>query len=345
MSGVASVVCLCSVLLLGHGEEKTVHKARQSGFEKNRDPNPPPRPKGRPAVIKVMRTSIRHPADGVMLEMRQLLYHHTNIGVQFEPPSVAEDRGKPAVDYSRLPTTYYHPKGPAGCVLGLLDPFPANLNTYHADARLPASLIALGGQPYTQLLSLWSAPPVAVLGLEVGTPAAYARPFQTIHFTEREPAIRELSQPSDDGAPTFHYVRDARDRGANVQVFAGEPRPTFAKHGGARFYRVILVELYKGDLRNLHEDLLTREGMAMLLGKLRDDGILCYHVSHRYYNLEPIVAAAAKALGLACVLGHDGADWRDEPGHFTSSWVMVAQEGAVAAAQGAGRLREGAIPE
>ena len=299
---------------------------RASVALKNRDPNPPPRPAGPVAPIEVRTAWTRTSDNGPILQYQQLLYYHTNIGIQFARESIREEPAKPNADLSRLPTTYYHPNGPAGRAFALWDWFPGPPSTHHADARLPASLVGLGGQSYAQLLTLWAEPPVAVLGLEIGTPAAYARPFQTMLFTEREPAIRDLSLPFDGKSPAFTYVRNAMERGANVQVFAGEPRPTFAKHGGAKFYRLILVELIKGDIRYQHEDLLTREGMAMLMSKLHDDGILCYHTSNRYYNLVPIVAAAARDLGYACIHGADSGDWRDEPGHFTSDWVMVARK-------------------
>jgi len=39
-----------------------------------------------------------------------------------------------------------------------------------------------------------------------------------------------------------------------------------------------------------------------------------------------IVSAAAKDLGFACLTGHDQGDWKDDVGHFTSQWVMVARK-------------------
>jgi hypothetical protein len=291
---------------------------------KNR-PTPPPEPDLRGLPIEVTQNAMRDPVSGAMLNYRMLLYHRVNIGIAFDKPGV-EERGNPSGDYSRLPATYYHPKGPVGCAFSLLDCVRGPLNTYGADSRMPASFVGLGGQPWAHLVGLWAEPPVAVLGLEIGIPAGYARPSQTMHFTERTPAFIAMSLPKSKKLPTFHHVQDALHRGANLQVFPGEPRPAFAKFGGEKFYRLLVVETYKDGIETIHKDLLTREGLKMLMGKLRDDGIVCYHISSRYYNQEPIIAAAAKDLGYACLTGDDAGNWQNEVGHFSSQWVMVARE-------------------
>src|ERR1700730_954722 len=47
------------------------------------------------------------------------------------------------VKYRRVPITYYHPQGPLGLALGRFNWFGGGVNTYPADARLPASLTGL----------------------------------------------------------------------------------------------------------------------------------------------------------------------------------------------------------
>ncbi len=56
----------------------------------------------------------------------------------------------------------------------------------------------------------------------------------------------------------------------------------------------------------------------MLMSKLTDDGIVCYHTSNRYYQMAPIIASAARELKLACIVGKDNPD-RGEPMKATSA--------------------------
>ncbi len=260
------------------------------------------------------------------MKIRTLTYHGINVGMNYLKPADPMDLGRPDRDFSRLATTYYHPRGPVGVALQRFNWFAGPLNTYHADARLPGSVVGLGAAgPFAQVAALWSEPPVAVLGLEAGTVASYARPTQTMHITERIPDMVKLSTKGQADEPIFHYVEDAKQRGAAVTIFEGEPHATFAKHGGEKFYHLIVVETYKEAVRTVHKDLLTKEGMKLLMDKLADDGVVCYHTSNRYYNVSAVVGSVADSLGYASLHGRDQAPGRQRPGHFTSEWVMVAR--------------------
>lgn len=305
MSAVA-LVCLTGSLMLGQIDEKILVNAP-------------------PIVVK------DSPSFGLgrLTRKNVLIYDHINWGFNFHRPENRGAWGDPKLDLSRMPTAYYHPHGPFGVAVSRYDWLPGTHNTYHADARLPACLVGLGGGPLTQLTALWTEPPIAVLGLGVGTAAAYARPYQVMHFVERDPAKIALTQPAADRPPYFRFLTDARDRGAMITVDQGEHRKTFAKRGGERFYRLILIETIRdGKHERLDEAILTREAMQMLMGKLADGGILCFHTSHRYLMSERAIASSAADLGYASRTGRDVGDWQGGPGHFTSTWIMVARRPA-----------------
>jgi len=267
-------------------------------------------------------------SDGTPLRANQLMYYEVNWGFNYCRPDNRADWGNPERDLSRLPTTYYHPRSPVGLAFQKFNWFADAPNYNASDARIVASLVGLGGQPHNQLIALWSEPPVAVLGMSLATEAGYARPWQTMHFFERNVQLIELSQPKQDGMPLFSYVSDARQRGAVIEAFAGEHRATFARHGGERFYHLIVVETIKeGQHQHLHADLLTREAMELLMSKLADDGVVCFHTSHRILQHEKIIASVAKDLGYACLEGRDPGDGKDRS-HFSSSWVVVARRPA-----------------
>ncbi|GEM_PF-1802561 len=260
--------------------------------------------------------------------LRRLFVEEIVHAGQFLPPSDAKERHTQR-DLSRLPVTYWHPQGPVGQVLAKFDWFGGIENTWRADARLPASLIAQGMPhgplPMGQLAAAWSEPPLGAIPLKAGALAGYARPFQVVDFYEPNPAIYELSFPKA-GAPRFTLVRDAQERGAGIRVFQGKERDLLAKQAPRRFYRALFVDAVRGDLKELAEDLLTQEGMAALMAAVAENGVLAIHVSNKNYNLVPIVADVAHALKYHSVLAEDRGE--RGKGHYNSEWVLVARQQA-----------------
>jgi hypothetical protein len=215
----------------------------------------------------------------------------THFGLQYLKP---KDGG---VDLSAMPTCYHHDRSPVGVVMAALK---TNAN----------------------------APPFAVVGMHIGTMAAHAKPGQEVHFFESNPKLIELSLPKK-GDPYFTYIQDAKKRGAKVEIFKGKPRETFAKKATKSHYQVIVVEgCLRARLEDVCVEFMTKEGMSLLMDKLSDNGILCYHTSNRYIDMVPILADVAQSLGLAAWLGFDQAPERYEqsPEHFSSYWVMVARK-------------------
>lgn len=248
-------------------------------------------------LIKVMKRFMDAPgADGERQSQlyHQLLHNRIAVGLQFLKPDNPKLQGDPKHDFSAEPTTYFHRRSPVGLVMAKYK----NGN-----------------------------PPFAVVDMDVGTMAAYARKGQTVHFFERDTTIAKLSRTDKDKKPLFTYLQDAIARGADVKIFGGEPRPSFEKHSANGFYQVIVVNTYKLPVVTVHKDLMTKEGMKMLMDKTRDDGILCFHTSSRYYELDRIIASVAADLKFASISATDMAPWADPwQRAWPSSWIMVARK-------------------
>jgi hypothetical protein len=269
--------------------------------------------------------------DSKLFEKR-LMIGDTHYGFQFARP---KDGGysPDGIDRSRMATTYYHADGPVGQVFKVIRGW-APERPEACDVGLPASLTGLltarGGMMGSGLLDLWSQPPVAVIRITAGTYAAYASPLQRIDFYNSTPEIAAFSVPAKGKPRMFDYIHDAKERGAIIRVIEGDERASLAK-GPRRFYGALFAEVTTTDLRNINTNLLTKEAVATLMDNLAEKGILCYHVSHRYHDLVPPLADAAKDLGFACKRCQDKGDY-DKPApngirpHFSSEWVMIARK-------------------
>ena len=65
---------------------------------------------------------------------------------------------------------------------------------------------------------------------------------------------------------------------------------------GSRTYDVILVDAFTGDGIPTH--LLTREAIKIYADRLAKDGLILFHISNRYYELRPVIKAAAMDMNL-----------------------------------------------
>jgi hypothetical protein len=75
--------------------------------------------------------------------------------------------------------------------------------------------------------------------------------------------------------------------------------------------------------------LLTREAVRVYGRALRQDGVLLFHVSNRYIDLEPVVAAAAQAEGWHAAL-HFYSPTEEEKADFAtvSVWIALSRDPA-----------------
>ncbi len=282
------------------------------------------------------RIEVKQSQEGA-LTVHRLTLGGTAQGLQARKVAPAEFPGR---DPSRLATTYSHRLGPIGRAMERFNWFPGPEHTYWADARLPAALVGLGAAfdgPRAQLVGVWSEPPLGKVFLADGAIASYARPYQWVDVYERNPAIIALSAPTDGKPPTFTFVQDAKARGALVRILPGDERATLDREAPEQFYQALIVDTIRGDPGLVSQELLTREAVAGYFRALAEDGIVCVHVSNRYYTLTPVLADAAAALNLAGVEARDTGPREDHSplSPYSSHWVFLART-----AQHLARLRQ-----
>jgi SAM-dependent methyltransferase len=156
---------------------------------------------------------------------------------------------------------------------------------------------------------------VAVVGLGTGTVAAYGNAGEDWTFYEIDPGIVKIAR----NPRYFTYLRDSP---ARIGVVLGDARLSLT-HAPPHAYDLIVVDAFNSDAIPVH--LLTREAIGVYLDKLAPGGIVALHLSNRYLDLEPVVAALARERGLAARVGTSTLS-----GFFfsASTWAVVARSDA-----------------
>jgi hypothetical protein len=222
---------------------------------------------------------------GRVLDSVTLMHGTTWHGTQHRDPT------DPAADLEmrQEPQSYYFRTGPVGSVFG----------RYNTDPT----------RPY------------AVIGLGTGTMAAYALPGQNVTFYDIDPVVRGISFDDD---RHFTYVSDARARGAHLQLVMGDARLTMERQEltDDQKYGLLVVDAFSSDAIPVH--LITWESLQLYLDRMRPDGILLFHISNRYLNLEPVLANFAEKGGLTGYLFSDNDE--SSLGKARSTWVALARK-------------------
>ncbi len=191
-----------------------------------------------------------------------------------------------AGDKARQPTTYYTPSSGVGQALATL---------------------TMLGRPAR----------VGVIGLGVGTLAAYGRRGDAFTFFEIDPQVVALSTAP---APLFRYLRDSD---ARVTIVGGDARLSLERERAYGF-DVLAVDAFSSDSVPVH--LLTREAFAVYARHLASPrSLLAVHVSNRYLELEGIVHAGGAAAGFTTVEVID--DFTDDD-HERTTWMVLARDPA-----------------
>ncbi|MHA3916785.1 hypothetical protein [Halovulum sp. GXIMD14793] len=68
---------------------------------------------------------------------------------------------------------------------------------------------------------------------------------------------------------------------------------------GGRSYDILIIDAYSSDSVPVH--LMTLEAIDIYRSRLKADGVLVFHISNRFFALAPVLARAAKRLGLTAL--------------------------------------------
>jgi SAM-dependent methyltransferase len=156
---------------------------------------------------------------------------------------------------------------------------------------------------------------VGLIGLGAGTLATYGRTGDTFRCYEINPQVVAVAR----GQFTF-----LKSSAATIETALGDARLTLEREAPQRF-DVLAVDAFSSDAIPVH--LLTREAIALYRRHLRPGGVIAFHLTNKFLDLEPVVLDLAAAQKLEALVVHDpgGPDeWA-----FENTWVLLATEGGI----------------
>ena len=154
---------------------------------------------------------------------------------------------------------------------------------------------------------------IGILGLGAGTLACFARPGQRWTFFEIDPVVLDYSRNG-----TFTFLQDCTPDAA---VRLGDARLELGKLPAASF-DILVADAFSSDSIPLH--LITEEAFGVYLRALDDNGVLVVHISNRFLELEPVVAAIARRHGLHARVRNDNP--RDHAYFSPSGFVVLSRD-------------------
>jgi hypothetical protein len=157
---------------------------------------------------------------------------------------------------------------------------------------------------------------VGVIGLGVGTLAAYGRAGDEFRFYEINPHSVEIARRD------FSYLSASPARQEIVLGDARQMLQSEGDRGQAGRFDVLVVDAFSSDAIPVH--LITKEAMGLYRRHMKPGGIIAFHVSNLFLRLEPVVELLAHDAGLHAVQVMAGDRWPEK----ASIWVLVTDDAA-----------------
>jgi hypothetical protein len=153
----------------------------------------------------------------------------------------------------------------------------------------------------------------AVLGLGSGTMASYADVTHHVTFYEIDPSVEPIARRF------FTFVPRC---GFNCDVVIGDGRLQLSRAPDSSF-DLLLLDAFSSDSVPTH--LVSREAVRLYLAKLAPDGILMFHVSNRYLNVDKLVSSLVTDAGLVAYSRFDEAGELRKLGKSSANHIVAAR--------------------
>ena len=185
------------------------------------------------------------------------------------------------------PTTYYGTSGPAG------------------------DIFAVGADS-----SATTPKRIGIVGLGAGTLAAYKDNWMSMTYFEIDPVVIRVAQD-----PRF-FTYLSGSPGA-PDIVEGDARLSHADQPDGTF-DLLILDAFSSDSIPVH--LLTVEAITDELRTLSTDGVIAFHISNRYYQISPAIAAALDGLAVTTLeRASSKADTANDESLLPSRWLVASR--------------------
>jgi hypothetical protein len=158
---------------------------------------------------------------------------------------------------------------------------------------------------------------VGILGLGIGTMAAYGKPGDDYRFYEINPIMADLAEGK---GGFFSYLVDSP---VSKEIVLGDGRISLenelAAHGSNNF-DLLALDVFSSDSIPVH--IITKEAFDIYLKHLAPDGIIAVNISTRYLDLVPVMWQIAQYYHLNIAVIPSEADDKIA---FPALWVLVSR--------------------
>ena len=186
---------------------------------------------------------------------------------------------------------------------------PEPLYYYHVNGPLAQVLTSDAGRAATT---------VGIVGLGVGSLACYHQPGQNWHFYEIDAHVDAIARNPD-------YFRFLTACTPDAPTHLGDARVVLERQTEQRF-DVLVIDAYSSDSVPVH--LTTNEAMQLYLDRLNPGGLLVYHISNRYYEIERPLSRSAEDLGLTARIQFYKGNVSQDVGDVPTTAVLLAHDAA-----------------
>lgn len=156
---------------------------------------------------------------------------------------------------------------------------------------------------------------IGAVGLGAGALACYGKEQQHWRFYEIDPLIVAVAKDP----KWFHYLERCNPQ---ADMIVGDARLSLAKEPDNSF-DLLIMDAFSSDAVPTH--LLTREAMQLYFSKLKDDGMLAFHITNRHLALKKVLADHAEKLRLSGLLQEFSPE-NPAPLVVATEWVVLAKQ-------------------
>ncbi len=153
---------------------------------------------------------------------------------------------------------------------------------------------------------------IGVVGLGVGTLAAYGQPQDRLRFYEINPDVVRVARD---------YFSFLSASAAKSEMVLGDARLSL-EHESPQEFDILVLDAFSGDAIPTH--LLTQEAADLYARHLKPDGLLCIHISNLHFDLRPVVAGISDRLQMQTRCIEAKAD--SEQGTTYCHWMLLSRE-------------------